>query len=196
MYDARCVANEFIRRANACGSPRTHLQIQKLVYFAHARLLVIHGEPLISQRFEAWEYGPVVAVLYHDLKRNGADGVEQDIPTVTSPAYSSRETDIFDWCFNQYGHQSGPKLTTLTHANGSPWSVAASVGENVISNDTIADYYAAQWEGDFQTELKRINKNPAVQRLVMESLNQNEVAGSCTLGELKQRLGSHVSPSS
>ena len=196
MYDARCVANEFIRRAKAHGQPLTPMQIQKLVYFAHARLLVIHREPLISQGFEAWEYGPVVAALYHALKENGANRVEKDIPAVDSPAYSSRETDIFDWCFKQYGHQSGPKLSALTHANGSPWSEAASVGKNVISNDDIADYYAAQWEGDFQTELKRINENPDVQRLVLESLKQNEVAGSYTLEELKQRLGSHVSQSS
>ena len=41
MYDARNIANEFIRLADENG--------KKLLFFAHARMLGLHGEPLLNQ---------------------------------------------------------------------------------------------------------------------------------------------------
>ena len=43
--DARQVANEFIRLARERGRPLTQLHIQKLIYLAHARMLVLHRTP-------------------------------------------------------------------------------------------------------------------------------------------------------
>ena len=186
MFGARCVANEFIRRANGEGQPLTHLQIQKLVYFSHARLLFLHGQPLIDKGFEAWEYGPVVPDLYHALKRYGPDEVLEEIPIGDPPAYSSRETDIFDWCFNRYGHLSGPQLTRITHASGSPWSRAVTRDETLISNADIADYHTLEWRSDSLAELKRIHNTPAFQRLVLDSLEQDDSSGSYTLEDLKR----------
>ena len=142
MYDARCIANEFIRRANDQDLPLTHMQIQKLVYFAHARLLVLHGQPLIDQAFEAWEYGPVVPVLYHALKHNGSGVVGEAILMGEPPAYSSRVRDIFDWCFKQYGQLGALRLSKLTHAPDAPW--ARTLRNLTISNEKIQDYYAAE----------------------------------------------------
>ena len=45
MHDARNVANEFIRRASESGDQFTHLQVQKLVYYAHAWMLGLYGRP-------------------------------------------------------------------------------------------------------------------------------------------------------
>ena len=38
---------------------------------SHLPWLIVNQSGTTSR--EAWEYGPVVAVLYRDLKRNGAD---------------------------------------------------------------------------------------------------------------------------
>src|ERR1700736_6544090 len=70
-YDARAVANYFLQRANAEGIPITPMAIQKLVYFAHGWMLAVYGRPLINQRIEAWEYGPVIRDLYQQFKRFG-----------------------------------------------------------------------------------------------------------------------------
>ena len=194
MHDARCIANEFIRHANDQGHPLTHLQIQKLVYFAHARLLVLHKQPLIEQAFEAWEYGPVVPDLYHALKHNGFEEVLEAIPVAEPPVYSSRETDIFKWCLKRYGRLSGPRLTTITHASGSPWSRAVANDEVLIANDDIADYHALEWRSDSLAELKRIASMPSIQREVLESLEAMG-RGECvsyTLEELKREIDSHA----
>ncbi len=193
LYDARCIANEFIQRAVDQDRPLTHLQIQKLVYFAHARLLVLHGQPLIDQAFEAWEYGPVVPDLYHALKHTGSEEVLEIIPVEEPPVYSFRETDIFNWCFKQYGCLSGPRLTTLTHAGDSPWSEAAARDQTLISNDDIAHYHALEWESDSLAEVERIASMPSIQRDVRESIEAMERGEyvSYTLAELEQKTASH-----
>ncbi len=172
MYDARCIANEFIRRANAQDTPLTHMHIQKLVYFAHARLLVLHRQPLIDQAFEAWEYGPVEPVLYQALKHNGSKAVREAIPIGEPPAYSSRETAIFDWCFKQYGQLSGPRLSNLTHARDAPWT--RTTRKSTITNEHIQDYHAQSWIPENQKVLKQLAKIPALVEELGESMKQYE----------------------
>ena len=188
MYDARCIGNEFIRRANEQGRHLTHLQIQKLVYFAHARLLVLHRQPLIDQRFQVWEFGPVAPRLYHALKHHGNQPVLEAIPVGEPTVYSSREAAIFGWCFKRYGYLSGGQLIAITHASDTPWSRADARGQSFISDDDIADYHAQEWQRESLAELERIHRIPAFQRLVQESLERDECSDGYTLEELKQQI--------
>ena len=68
-HDARSVANEIIRHAHDDGKSVTHLQVQKLVYYCHAWMLGLYGEPLLKQPVEAWEYGPVIRAIYDSLRQ-------------------------------------------------------------------------------------------------------------------------------
>src|SRR5579875_2343089 len=78
-YDARAVANYFLDLAAKEGRPLDPMGIQKLVYFAHGWNLAIFGSPLIRQRVEAWDYGPVIADLYQAFREFGPN-------PITSPA--------------------------------------------------------------------------------------------------------------
>lgn len=191
MHDACGVANEFIRRANEQGAPLTHLQIQKLVYFAHARMLVLHRLPLVQQGFQAWGYGPVVADLYQALKLNGSEAVVEEIPVVEPPTFSSREIGVFDWCFKRYGRLSGGQLTSITHASGSPWSMASGRNEDHISDEDIVMYHAKEMAEESQRALGEIHSNPAFQQLVIGIQERGRFSNGYTLEELKQRIDSH-----
>ena len=59
-HDPCQVANYFIKRALKEGKLFTPLQIQKLVFFAHAWGLALLNRPLLEKEFEAWAYGPVM----------------------------------------------------------------------------------------------------------------------------------------
>ena len=190
MYDAMCIANEFIRRTNEQGYGPTHMQLQKLVYFAHARLLALHREPLVKQGFEAWEYGPVVPELYHVLKHNQSNRICEEIQ-VDTPVYSSRERDIFDWCFKRYGTKSGPELSRLTHVPYAPWANAVDNNDDLISNDAIGDYYIVEWSKESLAELHRIHNIPAIRQSVLESLEQSEFSEGYSLDQLKAEMDSH-----
>lgn len=58
------IAKHFIRFANEEGSFISNLKLQKLVYYAQAWHLAIHGTPLFEEDFEAWVHGPVIPSLY------------------------------------------------------------------------------------------------------------------------------------
>ena len=49
-YKPRLIANAFLLKASSYRRSLSHLQLQKLVYFAHAWHLAIHKEPLIKMR--------------------------------------------------------------------------------------------------------------------------------------------------
>ena len=174
MRDARHIANEFIRRSRQQNRLLTHMQIQKLVYFAHARMLSLHGRPLISQNFEAWQYGPVVRDLYRSLNRHGSRRVQETIPMVTEGTGSIRERDIVNWSFNKYSQLSGPELSKLTHAPDAPWAKAQERGEDIIPNDSIESYYTEEWREDTLETLRRAQSNDDLMKTVGEGIAQFE----------------------
>ena len=93
VYDARSIANAFIQCARKHGKTLTPMHLQKLVYFAQARMLSIHRERLIHQDFEAWQLGPVVSDLYDALKQYKDAPVSQEIANAKSdPLALERET--------------------------------------------------------------------------------------------------------
>ncbi len=148
-HDARSVANEFIRRGKDVGKPLTPLQVQKLVYFAHAWMLGIYRRPLINEPFEVWKYGPVVPVVYYCLRHYGGDPVTETLPNHPEDfedEYDSAENDIIDQVFQIYGGLSGGQLITLTHMKGTPWHQAKKKGNWYIPDDMIRRFFAAKAE--------------------------------------------------
>ena len=144
-YDARAVANDLIRRAKNSGKGFTPLQLQKLVYFAHAWMLGMYSRPLVEQNFIAWRLGPVVPDLYHELKGYGAKPVLKEIRGYDYPSYDPDEEDLVRQIFEKYGRISGARLSALTHTRGSPWYQVyyhPRSGPNpVIRNSLIQAYH-------------------------------------------------------
>lgn len=146
MQDPRHVANALIDRGIDAGRPLTHLQVQKLLYFAHARMLAKHGQPLSDELFEVWRYGPVSQAVYHNLSRFRAGIIDQCSPILLhhedKREFSAAESEAIQYAFDAGGHLSGPELTNLTHLNGSPWKQALKKNHLYIKNEDIRRYFA------------------------------------------------------
>lgn len=95
-FSARAVGNYLIGLANADRIPLTPMQIQKLVYYAHGWHLALREKPLIRETVEAWDYGPVIADLYHGVKRHGAGVIDRPIQATrfTSGMFETYEPSI------------------------------------------------------------------------------------------------------
>lgn len=145
-YDARSVANEFLKQAQQNGQTLTNMQLQKLVYIAHGYSLAILHKPLIKQNVEAWRFGPVIPDLYHALRQYGAGVVTQ--PINLFPAEQPSETDrvLVTNVLNAYGRFSGTQLSTMTHKEGTPWREIyqpnALFNDDVIPDSLIESHYA------------------------------------------------------
>jgi uncharacterized phage-associated protein len=154
-FPARYVLNTLLQRGFKEGRvDMTPMKAQKLLFFTHGWHLATTGLPAIDKAFEAWQYGPVVDQLYHDLKRFGSgritDYVKDEIddsPLVISPFYKEFY-EVLDIVWEKYIGFDAITLSTMTHYQGTPWSIARAAGSSVISNDLIRDYFVGQAKGD------------------------------------------------
>ena len=171
-YSAFAVANSFLALAKKDGIEITPLKIQKLVYIAHGYHLALtrreehpDGVPLVhDEAVEAWTFGPVFPSLYHEFKVFGKDPITrraQDIKflqiagifstDIVTPEVNKDDAGIcalLDRIWEIYRKFSGPQLSSLTHAEGTPWYETYREGETLrnthISNKVICSYYAGK----------------------------------------------------
>ncbi|MBD8892102.1 Panacea domain-containing protein [Roseibium litorale] len=145
-YDARAIANEFIRRN---GPHINQMKLQKLVYIAHGWNLAINKAPLIAEKIEAWDGGPVVRKIWNHLRdygRNASDGLLAD-PFDSSTPYKAKLSDdevaIIEHVWKKYGDYSGIELSEMTHEPGTPWSNAYFGGgrNTSLSQDDIQQHF-------------------------------------------------------
>lgn len=155
-YSSLAIANEFIKRAST-AEPReqlTHMQLQKLVYLAHGWNLAVIGDALVSDQFEAWDYGPVVRRLFDALTRYGRNPIPRYINWGDDTPFRSddrgpalvdtipNETGVINAVWENYGKFPAFKLSALTHEDDSPWHKAYQWGGNTtIDNDEIKEYF-------------------------------------------------------
>lgn len=151
-YKPSHVANSFLVTARNEGiSDVDHLKVQKLVYNFHGWFLATMDEPAIGELFEAWPYGPVLSSLYNEFKVAGSrpiEGYAKDIDPATGSYKTlmvnpndARFAAVFNRVWDRYKNKSGLALSSLTHAPGTPWSLARQRGASYLSNEEIKQHF-------------------------------------------------------
>ena len=76
-----------------------------MVYMAHGLTLAVTDKPLIHDRIEAWKYGPVIPLLYHELKRWGNTQVPYLNYCGTEPSLNNEivqnRKDLFEYILTE-----------------------------------------------------------------------------------------------
>lgn len=140
-YTPDAIANYFIQKGDPCRDGLTPMKIQKLVYFAHGWHLALKDAPLLDEKIQAWEYGPVVERLYHALKEyednpvtkpitclktrpgfNALDAIEEYEPSLNDQPQNKVFTQaLLDKMWELYGSFGAIQLSKMTHEAGTPW---------------------------------------------------------------------------
>lgn len=135
-FSVKGVANAFLKRSFDDGVPVSPMKLQKLVFLAHGyHLAVKNGEPLVSDSFEAWPFGPVSEPLYHEFKSYGGDSIDElatefsgefekgelEVVPVRSSDTDPSSKKITDFVWNTYKNWSARELSDLTHKRGWAW---------------------------------------------------------------------------
>jgi len=145
MHDSVTIANRFLELAEPEKNALTPMQLLKLVYIAHGWMLGLYGRPLIRDEVQAWQYGPVIPVLYNSTRRYKSQPVVGPLPVTNNdkPLDPQEDSTILQ-VYEIYGRMTGPALSRITHKPGSPWAETYAPGKFgvVISNDIIEDYYS------------------------------------------------------
>ncbi|MBS0187969.1 MAG: SocA family protein [Planctomycetes bacterium] len=150
MITAESVARHFIFLASRMEEPTplTHMQVQKLVYYAQGWSLAHLKRPLFRDRLEAWTHGPVVDRVYQEFKRFGRCEID---PSAGREAESldSDEAELIRWVWNRYNRYSAPELRRMTHGE-EPWKDAWGNRADddrsrvPISETALASYFSEQ----------------------------------------------------
>lgn len=145
-FNSLAIANYFVDKAQRDGRPVTPMKLLKLVYIAHGWFLALTGKALIREQIEAWKYGPVINTVYKEFREHGREPIRKP-SSGYRPVGLEDTTTFLDVIWESYKRFSGPELSAMTHAYGSPWHQVwydqggANRQGAVISNEIIRDYF-------------------------------------------------------
>lgn len=151
-FSARAVANFFIKKSLDTHIPVSNMHLQKMVFFAHAAYYKSVGEPLIEEPIIAWQHGPVIESLYHDLKQYKNGRIDELILsfepskwprpfpfkffTAVIPNDSVEIIDFLNEVWNKLAKIDPWRLRMASHAIGGAWyTTVKNYAENLIDKN-------------------------------------------------------------
>ncbi len=99
----------------------TNLELQKILYIAHMAHVGSLGQPLVEEPFEAWDFGPVVAKLYHHVKGFGSNKIRNVFHSVALPDPDSTEYGYISGAVNATKSMTAGQLVEFTHRLNGAW---------------------------------------------------------------------------
>ncbi len=144
------IADYFILKVDRkAGDNMTHLKLQKLLYYAQAWHLAMHGKELFHNRLEAWRHGPVCREIYARFRQLSWHPIPPTM-MLTDPSLLPREVhDFLDEVWEVYGQFSATKLEELTHQE-EPWLAARAEAfphhpsDSRITREMMQEYYGSR----------------------------------------------------
>jgi len=143
MFSLPHVTNSIIKRANDTDVPLTQMKLQKLLYFFYKSYLQRTGQPLFSERFEPWQYGPVLSDVYEAFRKYRGNPIKSYYP---DPDGSSNYVSgmpggdfqcSLDDTWTKYAQYSGLQLSNFTHRENGAWHNAVNKNAHVLSDMDI-----------------------------------------------------------
>lgn len=126
----------------------TTMKLQKLVYYAQVRYLVMNGHPLFSDEIQAWANGPVSPRLYHVHAGRYMIGKGGLGSSGSAKALSEPERAAANYVVEKLGAYSGEQLRELSHGER-PWQDArrgfapGARCSEPITVESMLSYYAS-----------------------------------------------------
>lgn len=155
-YSANTIAKEVISYSNEKDFSISNLKLQKVLYFIQAIFLNEYHRACFSDDIEAWAFGPVVPSVYRQYKIFGANSIPTTVfnknnfasifaltSYETNEIISKDDINIIHNIVNELSSYTASELVEITHSQ-SPWINAYMPRlNNIISNDSILEYFSS-----------------------------------------------------
>ncbi|MDP4117655.1 MAG: DUF4065 domain-containing protein [Bacillota bacterium] len=141
--DVLLISNTILQRAFQDNIPVTPMKLQKLIYLVYREYLKRTGNPLFSERFEAWKYGPVLSCVYNCFKHYCASPIlnyyigEEGKAKVYDLRGNSAFSQVINQIWDRYKDEGAIQLSSKTHQAGSAWDKANLKGELFLNDEDI-----------------------------------------------------------
>lgn len=153
--DARAVSNWLLDWCDQNGFQISNLALQKILFFLHGSWLSRLRKPLVSDPFQAWDYGPVVRVAYDCFKHNGDNPIHDRAfifdffdhkREIARTTFSEFEKDQLSGLADRFARMPASALVELSHAPGGPWDLVwhghVQAPNMVIDNCLILNHFS------------------------------------------------------
>ena len=127
------IANFFIRKSLKEEKPITQIKLQKLIFFAHGFYLALKEKPLVTEKIEAWQYGPVIPSVYHKFKKWGNNSINEVLLEHNNNLIIN-EDDIgfLDLVWHKFSSLSAAQLVKISHEKNGPWKKAIEKSQALV----------------------------------------------------------------
>lgn len=119
MYPAIKIAKYVVAKCVRDASPISNLQLQKILYFVQREYVRQTGDPLFSDKIEAWQFGPVVKDVYYTYSVFGGSPIRFVDESIF---LDSQVTSIIDPIIEEKRALDPWTLVDLTHRPGGAWN--------------------------------------------------------------------------
>ena len=163
LHDARAVANTLLAYGDREGIPISPLKVQKLIYFAEGHSWRTRQAGLVFNSFGAWDFGPVIKVVYDAFKDLGHRPINRRATWMNFAAggselaatrFSEEDVRCIEQAMSIYGPVDANILSRLSHARGGPWDIVrrdpARFPNNLIPRSLIAAYFTNESSESFR----------------------------------------------
>jgi len=122
----------------------SNLKLQKIIFLAHMVHLGEKQRPLITEGFQAWDYGPVSHPLYQRVKAFGSSPIRNVFhgdPTISD----SDALEVLNDVYRQVGGWSAGRLVDETHRPNGAWErtyIPGAMGIPIPDDVILAEYRA------------------------------------------------------
>ena len=144
------IANFFIRKSLKEKKPVTQIKLQKLIYFAHGFYLALREKPLVHEKIEAWQYGPVIPSVYHRFKKWGNRNIRNVlVDNDANLIIDEEDIEFLNLVWHKFSTLSAAQLVKISHEKDGPWSKAIEkskllvgfVVPNIVINNIEIYFY-------------------------------------------------------
>ncbi len=129
----------------------TGFDLIKLVYLCHSWSLGIYEMPLITERVEAWAYGPMIPSIYNRFIRHINVPIRIDLrvdpmwhdPRLNPNLLTDRQTSLIVSVLDTYGDFNSQSLGAIANQPGSPWDQIRRIYGigTIIPNQLLQEHY-------------------------------------------------------
>lgn len=154
------------------GLPIEKTSLNKLLYFAQGHALSELGHELFPNQIDAWDHGPVVAVVYTGYDKIVESAEREGISDVQM---APEELEIIMDVWNKYKGYSAKSLVDMTHEAGTPWAATYEPGvKNIhIPVDLIQEYFLRP-ENRLERIMDGVKELPTVDALPADEYDPKE----------------------
>ena len=124
---ATVLSNNILFRGKKENIKITPMKLQKLLYYVCVKYVKETGEMPISERFEVWQYGPVLPSVYETFRKFGSNPITKYSKDASGYSYLVSESknpilkETIDIIWGKYKRKTGIELSKMTHQPNSGW---------------------------------------------------------------------------